>query len=76
MKPAKQWVKEQRCPEEWASEREVKMIQSDARQELIAIINEALASFKITQNPSDYSADHWSNKAIRLQHNHKMEGKE
>ena len=42
MKSAEQWVKEQQCPEEWASEREVKMIQSDAREELVTAIREAL----------------------------------
>ena len=30
MKSASQWVAEQRCPEEWASEKEVEAIQRDA----------------------------------------------
>ena len=42
MKTAKQWVNEQSCPQEWASEREVREIQKDAREDLIKKIKEAL----------------------------------
>lgn len=31
-----------------------------------SIAQEALAAFKTTQNPSDYPAEHWSNRLERL----------
>jgi hypothetical protein len=40
----------------------------NSHDELLSIVKDALRSFKCTQKPSHYPADHWSNRALAYLH--------